>query len=183
MRSLHPLLISCLLSACASSAAGTKGAANGGEAQRVAIYTDASLATVYKDPSGSTAAPIAKSPAATSAAVRAAYANIGVLVTIDERNGARIGNADFYRVRTFAGKSMPELLSCGTGMTGPNAASYRIYMSLITTVEADGKGGSTARVQFSATAQNIAGGTSNDRVSCGSTGVLEQLLLTKIASV
>ena len=78
-------------------------------------------------------------------------------------------------------KSMAELLSCGTGVTGPNAASYRIYMSLVTTVEADAKGGSTARVQFSATAQNIASGTSNDRVTCGSTGVLEQLLLTKIA--
>jgi hypothetical protein len=117
-----------------------------------------------------------------SAAVRLAYASLEVLVTIDDASGKRIGNADFYRTRTFAGKAMTTLVNCGSSMTGPNASSYRIYMSLVTTIEPNGRGGSTVNVLFVSSGRDLVGGASTDRVTCGTTGALEQLMLAKVRS-
>jgi hypothetical protein len=147
-----------------------------------ALFTGPNLATVYKEAPTATTQSVAMSPAKVAAAVRLAYANLGVPITVDDVTGKRIGNADFYRSRTFAGKAMTTLVSCGTSMTGPNAASFRIYMSLLTTIEPDSHGGSTVGVLFESTARDVVGGASNDRISCGTSGALEQLLFAKFRS-
>ena len=58
-------------------------------------------------------------------------------------------------------------------------------MSLISMVRPDGKGGSELETAFSAQAQNMEG-SSGDRISCGSTGRLEERIrkgvLLKIGS-
>ncbi|MBL0172083.1 MAG: hypothetical protein IPP90_15430 [Gemmatimonadaceae bacterium] len=146
------------------------------------LFTSPDIPTLYKDAAVASTMRFKKSPALMAAAVRLAYANIGVPVTVDEPGGKRIGNADFYRSRNFAGKAMTELVSCGSSMTGPNASSFRIYMKLLTSIEADGQGGSIVGVLFESTARDVVGGASNDRMSCGTTGVLEQLLFAKFTS-
>jgi len=146
------------------------------------LFTSPNVPTLYKDAALAATMRFTKSPAMVAAAVRLAYSNIGVPVTVDNVAGRRIGNADFYRSRNFAGKAMTELVTCGSSMTGPNAGYFRIYMSLLTTVDEDGPGTSRASVLFESTARDVAGGASGDRVSCGSTGVMEQLMLAKIRS-
>ncbi len=153
-----------------------------GTPEPTALFTGPNIPTLYKDAAVASTTRFAKSPALVAAAVRLAYANIGVPVTVDDATGRRIGNADFYRSRNFAGKPMTELVACGSSMTGPNASSFRVYVSLLTTIDADGKGGSTVGVLFESTARDVVGGASNDRVSCGTTGALEQLMFARIHS-
>ncbi len=166
------------LGGCASAGAPTPEMAAG----RGTIFTDPNVPTMYADRPVASTNTVPKPPEVVWQAVRLAYADIGVPITLDNPASQQLGNPDFYRSRTFAGRRMPELLSCGNSLTGPNAASFRIFMSLLTTVKADGKGGSTVGVLLSASARDVAGGTSSDRLPCGSSGVLELLMLEKISA-
>jgi hypothetical protein len=74
---------------------------------------------------------------------------------------------------------MTQFVDCGSGMTGPKAASYRIYMSLLTQISGDGKGGTIVQTTFVPMGQDISQG-STDRIPCGTTGRLEQLVLDRI---
>src|SRR6185312_5403040 len=91
----------------------------------------------------------------------------------------QIGNQNFYRSRQFAGQPMVNFVDCGSGMTGPKAGSYRIYISLLTMVNPDGKGGTTLQTTFVPMGQDVAGGSS-EKISCGTTGRLEQLFIDKV---
>ncbi len=176
-------LLLLLLAGCAKSVP-TPNAAPAAEPratspQSTAIFRDGTRQTIYKDPETATTATFPKPPNVMAAAVRLAFAKLEVPVTVDDA-GARIGNADFYRARTFAGQRMPVFLNCGDGITGANALSYRIYMSLLTTIVADGRGGSKVAVVLVASARDVAGGASTDRVPCGPTGMLEKQMLETI---
>jgi hypothetical protein len=114
------------------------------------------------------------------AAVRQAFADYSIPVTLDNAGNGQTGNPDFYRTRQFMGRPMTDLVSCGSGITGPNATSFRIFMSLIVTTKADASGGTALAVLFQSTARDVANGTSNDRLVCASSGRVEQLLMERI---
>lgn len=114
-------------------------------------------------------------------AVKKVYADLDVPVTVENPAARQIGNQNFFRMRTFAGQSMVNFVDCGSGMTGPKAASYRIYISLLTMVIPDGKGGTTVQTTFVPMGQDVAGG-STDKIPCGTTGRLEQLFLDRVVA-
>lgn len=62
------------------------------------------------------------------------YAALDVPVTLENPGTRQIGNTHFWKSRRFAGHAMTDLVNCGNGVTGPRAADFRIYMSLITRV-------------------------------------------------
>ena len=75
---------------------------------------------------------------------------------------------------------MTALVNCGGGITGPNAASYRIFMSLLTTVDPVGADSSLVSIKLTAGARDMSAGVTSDRLPCGSSGVLEQLFLSRV---
>jgi hypothetical protein len=111
-------------------------------------------------------------------AVKQAYASLEIPIGIDNPPAHTLGNQNFYKSRTLGGEPMTAFVDCGQGMTGAKAASYRIYMSLITNVSGDAKGGTLVEVTFSALGQDVTEG-STDRIPCGTTGRLEQLVLDR----
>jgi hypothetical protein len=123
-------------------------------------------------------ATIGAPPATVWTAVKQVYTSLEIPVGIDNPAAHTIGNQNFYKSRTMGGESMTAFVDCGQGMTGAKAASYRIYMSLITNVSGDAKGGTLVQVTFSALGQDVTEG-STDRIPCGSTGRLEQLVLDR----
>jgi hypothetical protein len=123
-------------------------------------------------------ATVAAPPAAVWTAVKQAYASLEIPVGIENQAAHTIGNQNFYKSRTLGGQPMTTFVDCGQGMTGAKAASYRIYMSLITNVSSDAKGGTLVEVTFSALGQDVTEG-STDRIPCGTTGRLEQLVLDR----
>ena len=113
--------------------------------------------------------------------VKQVYAALGVPVTLDNPAAGQIGNPSFWKTRRFAEHPMSDLASCGNSMTGPRANDYRIYMSLITRVVPTTSGGSRLETTFVPIAQDVAGG-STDRIPCGSTGKLEQIIHVSVAA-
>jgi hypothetical protein len=115
-------------------------------------------------------------------ATKKVYGEFEVPLAVENTSTRQMGNSNFYKTRTFAGQSMPQLVDCGSGMTGPKAASYRIYMSLLSMVEADGKGGTTLQTTFVPAGQDLSG-NSSDRIPCGTTGRLEALFNDRVKAV
>ncbi len=144
------------------------------------IFTGPDVQTVLADQPRAFVRMLGAPPAAVWTAVKQVYADYGVPLTVENTPGHQLGNSDFYRTRTFAGSPMAKLVSCGSGITGPNAASYRIYMSLLTTVDGRGKDSTKVSVTFTTSARDMVGGTSADRLPCGSTGELERLFLVRV---
>lgn len=143
------------------------------------IFQGPEAQTMYSDAPVSVTEAIPRPMATVRTAVRQAFTDFSIPITVDNAAG-QTGNTDFYRTRQFMGRPMTELVSCGSGITGPNAASFRIFMSILVTTKADASGGTAVAVLFQATARDVQQGTSNDRLVCRSSGRVEQLLLERI---
>ena len=79
------------------------------------------------------------------------------------------------------GSAISKFLNCGDTFSGPAADNHRVYMSLVTTVRPDAATkGSEMEISFSAQSQNMEG-TSSDRLTCGSTGLLEEQMRQTVA--
>lgn len=169
-----------LLSGCASA-----GNSDTVTPKPATIYAgDQSTARLEADKPHASTMNLAAPVTAVWAAAKQAYASVGIPVTYENQPGHQMGNQNFYQSRQMGGEPMTSFVDCGTGMTGAKAASYRIYMSLLTEITADDKGGTLVQMTFSALGQDMTG-VSSDRIPCGSTGHLEQVLLdrTKAAVV
>lgn len=135
--------------------------------------------SLYGDQPRASAANLPAAPAAVWLAVKKVYVALGIPLTVENMAAHQLGNANFYKSHQMAGVPMTELVSCGNDQTGPRASSYRIYMSLLTTVTADDKGGTRLETTFVPMAENIAEGAS-DRIPCGTTGRLEQIVIENV---
>ncbi len=167
------VLVSLLLQGCASTATVVEDAAR----HPAPIYQGPEAPTMYADAPRSVTGVIARPVSVVRAAVRQAFTDYGIPVTVDNAANGQIGNPDFFRSRQFMGRPMTDLVSCGGGITGPNAATYRIFMSIIVTTKGDATGGTALAVLFQATARDVVNGTSNDRLVCAGSGRVEQLLV------
>ena len=144
------------------------------------VFNDPSVATLYSEVPRAAERRLPQTPAVVLAAARQLFATYEIPVTVDQPASGQVGNGSFYRARRFLGRSMVDLFNCGSTITGPNAATYRIYLSMVLTVKAVPAGGSTAALLLTAAAQDLAGGSSTDRLPCGSTGAVEELFLTAL---
>lgn len=168
------------LAACASSSSAKP---EPPAARRTTMYSGEGIPSVVADRPLMATREIKKPAATVYNVAKQVMADYGIPLTVDDAAAKRLGNVDFFRTRQFAGQPMTALFSCGMGMTGPNAASYRIYMSMLTTVADDGKGGSVVSVTLTASARDMASGATADRVTCGSTGKLESLFMSRVATL
>ena len=117
--------------------------------------------------------PIAVPPGRAFTALKAVYEELGIPAGINEPANGRIGNTNFFKTRKLANEAISTYLDCGNSITGPAADNYRVYISLVSVVRPDGKGGSELETAFTGQAQNMEG-TAGDKVACGTTGRLEQ---------
>jgi len=107
-------------------------------------------------------------------AVAAVYQSLKVPMELVDTVQFRIGNPGFRRTGTFAGKRLSTWLQCGDGITGPNADSYRVTLSLHTLVQPGPEGGSLVRTAVLAGAVNVGEGAGRQPLPCSSTGALER---------
>lgn len=168
-----------LVLACGCASAGTPSAET--NPRQPTILVDPSVGMIMGDRPRAEASTIAAPPAAVWTAAKKVYASLGIPLTVENPAAHQLGNPNFYAARQFAGQPMTKFVDCGNGMTGAKAASYRIYMSLLTTVESDGGSGSRVQTIFVPMGQDVTEG-STDRIACGTKGTLEQLVLDQIAS-
>jgi hypothetical protein len=171
--------IALLLALCGCASAGTPEDTTPRQAK---IFQSAEGGTLLGEQPRGVAATIAAPPATVWTAAKQVYASFDIPVTTENPAAHQLGNADFYKSRQLGGKPMTQFVDCGSGMDGPKASSYRIYMSLLTSVVTDGKGGTTIQATFVPTGQDM-GGSSADRLTCATTGKLEALFLQKVTAL
>ncbi len=163
------------LSACASAGSTPEGSAP----RQAAIFSSPETGVLLGERARAIAAEIAAPPASVWLAVKKVYGDFEIPLTVDNPAAHKIGNPNFYKTRQLAGQSMVLFVDCGSGMTGPRSASYRITISSLTDVIADGKGGTTVQTTFVPMGQDL-GGTSSEKIPCGSTGRFEAYLLDRV---
>jgi hypothetical protein len=164
------------LAGCASGGAHVEGS-NSAPQRQVIFQGDQGM--LMSEPARAEATVVDAPPLAVWAAVKKVYMDLEIPVTVDNPNGHQLGNTNCNKTRMLGGERMQSLVNCGNGMTGPNAASFRINMSLLTDVNPDGKGGSKVQTTLIAKGQDVTGGSA-DQIPCGSSGRLELMLLNKV---
>jgi hypothetical protein len=149
--------------------------------QATILTGDQNTPTIYADRPRPAAMTIAAPPAAVWLAAKKTYADFEIPLQVENPSTHQMGNSNFSKSRQLAGRPMVDFVDCGTGMTGPKAASYRIYISLLTEMAADGQGGTRIQTTFVPMGQDMSG-VSADRIPCGSTGRFEQFFLDHVKS-
>jgi hypothetical protein len=149
--------------------------------QATILSGDKNSNTIYADRPVAVGATIAAPPAAVWLAAKKTYADFEIPLVVENPSTHQMGNANFFKSRQLGGRPMVEFVDCGSGMTGPKAASYRIYISLLTEMMTDGKGGTKIQTTFVPMGQDMSGAAA-DRIPCGSTGRFEQFFLDHVRS-
>src|ERR1043166_1608056 len=167
------------LTVCACASVGTTSEQ---VAKQPAVFQSKETGVVLGERPRASSMSITAAPNVAAVAVRTIYKQFEIPIPTDDPKTHQIGNNQFHRTRTFAGQPMTEWLNCGSTMTGPNAASYRIYLSVLTDVVPDGHGGTNLHTLVVASAQDMAG-SSNDAVTCGSTGKFEAMFLERVVNL
>ena len=170
MRSLSSLLVLALGSSCASSGSSPDPGVAPPTERVVAADTHGVLRTTVP---ANAKAHIPASPSRVFDALKSVYKELGVPPAISDPATGRFGNADFWKTGKLGAEALSTYLNCGNSMLGPAADNYRVYISLVSQAHPDGKGETDVETSFFAQARNMEG-TTSDRVSCGSTGRLEE---------
>ena len=101
------------------------------------------------------------------------------IVVVDTVN-MRIGSGNFHPSR-IAGRRLSRYLDCGRGMTGANADTYRVTISLVTWATEGSSGGTQVHTAIEASAK--ARDVNSYPVNCSSKGVLEREIAELVAEV
>lgn len=92
-----------------------------------------------------------------------------------------VGNMELVKMRSLGRTPLSRYVSCGQGMTGPNADSYRVYLALIAFVDTVPGKGTRLGVALAAAAQDLQG-SSKQPVKCSTTGALEGQIRKSVAA-
>lgn len=137
---------------------------------RVVIVVPGKLTRVLTDTTG-TPYEVPYPPAQVFQALLAVYAELKIPTEMRDSAAGQLGSQIFYRRGSLGGRQLSTYLSCGDGMTGPNADSYRVYMDIWSTLAPSGSG-VVLRTAYVAGAVNVTEG-SRQPMPCESTGRLE----------
>jgi hypothetical protein len=168
-----------LLLLCGCASGGATSETSNSTPKQAAIFSSPETGLLLAERPRASVMTIAAAPASVWLAVKKVYADWDIPLSVENPSVHQIGNQNFYKSRQIGGKPMTDFVDCGSGMTGAKAATYRIYISLLTDVMTDGKGGTTVQVTFVPMGQDVGGGSS-DRIPCGTTGRLEQYMLDQV---
>jgi hypothetical protein len=83
-----------------------------------------------------------------------------------------VGNLEIVKMRRLGNAAMSRYVSCGSGMTGPNADNYRIFLAIAAFVDSIAPDKTRLGVAVAAAAQDLQG-SSKAPVACSSTGAAE----------
>jgi len=142
--------------------------------ERVVIVVPGKITRVVSDTTG---VPIEyrERPGLVYDALRKVYADLKVPLTLEDSTTGEIGNLKFYRSGSLGGSQLSSYLSCGTGVTGPYADQYRVYMALRSIVAPASEEGTLLRTVLVAAAMDISQGA-RQAMPCESNGRLEILI-------
>ena len=114
-------------------------------------------------------------------AARQVFFELKIPVPIADSTRGYLINGRFIKLRELAGFPLSTYLNCGSGMTGPNADSFRVTMAIAAFVDGTGPNASRLRLTVLAGAESTEG-VSKSAIACGTSGLLEERILKTIRS-
>lgn len=158
---------------CASTGTGTSPVLGNTPTRVMAPVTAASVDITVNPNVATQRAAVSAPSARTYAALRAAFAEMGIAVTQADSAAFSLGNPRLQASRRLGSEPLSTYFDCGRTQSGaPTANSYRLLIGLNSSVVAAGTG-SELLTTVTASAHNPAG-SAGDPVVCHSTGQLEE---------
>lgn len=108
-------------------------------------------------------------------------AELKIELKVRDSTAGVVGNLELVKMRKLGRTPLSRYVSCGQGMTGANADSYRVYLALVAFVDTVPDKGIRLSVALAAAAQDLQG-SSKPPVKCGSTGLLEGQIRRQVAA-
>lgn len=105
-------------------------------------------------------------------ATRQVLFELGIPAPFADSARGYLVNGRFIKMRNLAGSPLSTYLNCGSGMTGPNADTFRVIMAVAAFMDSTGPSTSRLRITVLAGAESMEG-VAKSAVACGSSGVLE----------
>jgi hypothetical protein len=171
MRAIAAVLI-VIVSACASS--GSQPESQIARPTERIVASDAQGVIRTSNPSNARVT-IEAPPSRVLAVIKAVYDEVGIpSATVDATSGT-ISAPTFNKMRKFGNENLSMYFNCGDSLNGNIANTYRIYITVVTAVRANGKGGAELETALTGSAADM-GGASSGRVQCGTTGRLEEMI-------
>jgi hypothetical protein len=90
-----------------------------------------------------------------------------------------VANLAIVKMHSLAGSSISRWYSCGEGMTGPNADTYRITTAIAVFIDAKDASSSKLRAGSAAGGQDVQG-NAKEPIQCFTKGTLEAFLVQKV---
>ena len=119
-------------------------------------------------------------------ALVATFAALEIDATEQDSLAGQVGNLRFITRSPLAGKAMSDYLSCSSGITGPYADLYRIYLSIMSYLTLVAPDRTTLHTGLLATAVDVSEG-SRQAMPCETKGRLEiriyEMVLQKAAAM
>jgi hypothetical protein len=113
---------------------------------------------------------------------RKTYESLKIKVNHADSMTGLVGNTGFNHTGAIGGRRMSSWVSCGEGMTGPNADTWRVTLAVITWVEPITGDTSKVRTTVMASARNLAEG-SRIPSPCVTTGQMEAEIHKKVLAM
>jgi hypothetical protein len=97
----------------------------------------------------------------------------------DSTARSMVANLAIVKTHSLAGSQISRWYSCGDGMTGPNADSYRITMAIAVFIDAKDPSTSKIRIGSAGGGQDMQG-NAKDPIQCFSKGTIEAFIIQKV---
>ena len=134
---------------------------------------------VVRNDGGATTLAVAAAADRVYAVLPEVYASLGIAANAVVGDTRTVGLVNGRAPRQVLRQPLSRYFDCGTTMTGPAADSYQVTLTAVSRVRAAGDSASDLSTQASASA--VPGQTSGTRVSCASTGRLEDAVNKAVA--
>jgi hypothetical protein len=170
--------IGAALGACASAPASNQPPSDSFEPVHLAVPQSGRIDATLRVERLESSHTVSASPERAWAAVRESYTALGIAVERADSATHSIRSPQLRVRGTFARRPLARLIDCGSGALGPFANSYDVMIQVQTRVEA--LNGSEAAIRSVVTATGAQTGTGSGRVTCPSTGALEQQIAEQV---
>lgn len=125
---------------------------------------------------------VAGTPDSVFRAVKTVLTDLGVTLKAVDPDGLQLGATRAKVSRRLGKRPVSFYLSCGDGMTGPNADNWQVFLTLTAQFLGAPKSQTKLVLSVAADAIDIPNGRS-DRVTCSTTGQLEFAVLRRLREI
>lgn len=108
-----------------------------------------------------------------------AWAEVGLPEPVTDRRGFTVSVSNHPVQRRLARTPLSQYLSCGTSISGPNADSHRIRLTVNALLEAAGEERSVLHVRVEAVAHSTEGASATP-IQCATLGKLEAAIVSSV---